>query len=193
MQYDLFSFTETKLKLLLVSLRLNSSPLPVSSRPSALKQASWLYGSAVWKSPTKTSRSPRKTSCTRNRRAHRRGFTSNLQTFVFLSPSPLLYLPLCERTEAAVELPVSPEFWYILCMSCLVSPTLLLPLCVKTINKRTTKKERLSVCVSHLFYPFILPGHSGLQHPLKSCLYRGSICWRLLIIGFLYIEFIAVL
>lgn len=85
------------------SLTLVSSPLAVFSRPSARRQASWLCGSGVWKSPTRTSKSPRRTSCTRSRRARRRGFTSNLHSH------PFSYLSLCEREEAAAELSVSPE------------------------------------------------------------------------------------
>lgn len=49
-------------------------------------------------------------------------------------PSPLLYLSLCEREEAAIELSVSPrESFDIFCARHVwLYPTLLLPLCVKT-------------------------------------------------------------
>lgn len=49
--------------------------LSTLSRPSAQKPASWHCASAVWRSPTKISRNPRKTSCTRSRKERRRGFT----------------------------------------------------------------------------------------------------------------------
>lgn len=142
----LFFYRKLLLKLFFYFLFI-SSLLSVSSRPSAQKQASWLCGSVVWKSPTKTSRSPRKTSCTRSRRAHRRGFTFNLQNFyIFLTLTPSLhphpafiYRCVKERRQQLSCLSPQREFWYILCMSCLAYPTLLLPLRVKTINKRTKK------------------------------------------------------
>lgn len=128
----LFSITKTFIK---ASIEPDtcSSPLTVSSRPSAQKQASWLCENAAWKSPTKTSRSPRRTSCTRSRRAHQRGFTSNLQNLsCFFSP-PLphltsIYRCVKERRQQLSCLSPPREFWYILCMSWPPNPTLLLPL-----------------------------------------------------------------
>lgn len=175
--------------------------LSVSSRPSAQKQASWLCGSAVWKSPTKTSRSPRKTSCTRSRRAHRRGFTSNLQTFyISLTLTPSLSIAVWKRGGSSwvVCPPPQREFWYILCMSCLAYPTLLLPLCVKTINKRTKKKSvpALSVISFMLFLMIICrsvlarstlsnlvcteAASVDVRFLLDSCILSSSLCCNIL-------------
>lgn len=164
-------------------------PPPLSSRPSAQKQASWLYASAEWKSPTRTSRSPRKTSCTRSRRARRRGFTSNLQNFNFITlnsplppslPSlpPSLSIAVWKRGGSSwvVCLP-QREFWYILCTSCLaLSHSPVTVMCKdKKIKKRTENKR----CYSSVFSLF-------------SRTEAASVC-RLLHIRLLYIEFVAAL
>lgn len=130
----------------------SSLSLSTSSRPSAQRPASWLCGSAAWKSPTKTSRSPRKTSCTRSRRARRRGFTSNRHSHHHHHLPRLLSAAVWTSggDSRPARLPPNREFWYILCMSCLVYPTPLLPLYVKTTNKRT-KKCLISLCVTLLF------------------------------------------
>lgn len=99
--------------LLLISPDLTrSSFLSPSSRPSAQRPASWPCASAAWRSPTKISRNPRKTSCTRSRRERRRGFTSkNRHTHTH----PYRRLIYCYVRRQR-------EFWYILCMLFLVYP-----------------------------------------------------------------------
>lgn len=155
-------------------------PPPLSSRPSAQKQASWLCASAAWKSPTRTSRSPRKTSCTRSRRARRRGFTSNLQNFNFITlnsplppslPSlpPSLSIAVWKRGGSSwvVCLP-QREFWYILCTSCLALSHS--PVTVMCKDKKIKKGQKISGVI-HLFLVFLV---AQRQHLFAVCFILDS-------------------
>lgn len=142
------AWNKTSLTLLLLSY---FSRFP--SRPSVQKQGSWRCGNAAWKSPTKTSKSPRRTSFTRSRRARRRAFTFNNQTVLFFfssHPRPTLFHLLVWKNDSSwIGSSDKKSFHIFRPRHILLHPTSLLPLCVKAVNKSDNWNQ--SWGVSHHF------------------------------------------